>query len=623
MSGPASAPAKRLLLLVDTSASMRRADLWADAQKKVAFLVRQASPVDQVALFTFDREVTSRVSFEQWNGTPAGDRGALVIGTLANISPGWSATQLGHALTSAAETLTDASGKTGSAAGQIAVISDFQEGSRLESLQGYEWPKGVTLVIERLTPKHLGNASLHLVTGSDTGDPKKIEGLRVRVGNSADSRREEFKIGWAGSAGGGIVGAPTSVYVPPGQSRVVLVPLAPEAGKLDRIVLQGDDDDFDNTVYAIPPETSQLKVIYFGEESEQDAKQPLYFLQRAFQETQRRSVQVIPKPVTGPFPAAETLAASLSVVGGPIPEAAARVLHDQAAEGKTILFVSRNPGNAPTLSRMLGLERLAVEEARSGNYAMLAEIDFRHPVFAPFADPRFSDFTKIHFWRYRRLDAGAIPGARILAKFDDGNPALLEAPVGKGRVLVLTSGWHPEDSQLALSTKFVPLLYSLLEYGGAPEPAPVQHLVGDVVALRQDARASGSTPAVTLPDGTQVRLSAQETNFSQTLTPGIYTVAALESGKPSRFAVNLDPMESRTVPLAVDELERLGAPVSQPAESLAREADRKIRLHNAELENRQKLWHWFLLGTLGILLLETWLAGRAVRPLAGKREAAI
>src|SRR5207244_12535632 len=54
---------------------------------------------------------------------------------------------------------------------------------------------------------------------------------------------------------------------------------------------------------------------------------------------------------------------------------------------------------------------------------------------APFADPRFSDFTKIHFWKYRRADATAIPNARVVAKFDTGDPALLEIRIGTGRML--------------------------------------------------------------------------------------------------------------------------------------------------------------------------------------------
>jgi hypothetical protein len=240
------------------------------------------------------------------------------------------------------------------------------------------------------------------------------------------------------------------------------------------------------------------------------------------------------------------------------------------------------------------------------NYAMLAEIDFRHPLFAPFADPRFSDFTKIHFWKYRKIDATGVPNARVLARFENGDPALLEVPVGKGKVFVLTSGWHPGDSQLALSTKFVPLLYAFLEESGATAPPPAQFYVGDSVPLGPNEAGSAIHP----PDGSELRLGSGEATFSQTMTPGIYT---LETQPGRRFAVNLDAAESRTAPMPLDELERLGAPVIHQPTVTTGEVERKVRLRNTELEERQKLWRWFLLGTLGALFVETWLAGRTAR----------
>ena len=35
--------------------------------------------------------------------------------------------------------------------------------------------------------------------------------------------------------------------------------------------------------------------------------------------------------------------------------------------------------------------------------ALIGEIAFDHPLFAPFAAPQYSDFTKIHFWKHRKL----------------------------------------------------------------------------------------------------------------------------------------------------------------------------------------------------------------------------
>src|SRR6185436_3522443 len=110
---------------------------------------------------------------------------------------------------------------------------------------------------------------------------------------------------------------------------------------------------------------------------------------------------------------------------------------------------------ANSLSQLAGIDGVSLDEAPGGNYAMLGQIDFEHPLFAPFAEPRFSDFTKIQFWKHRRLNLDRMPSAKVLARFDDGVPALAQIPVGQGSLLVLTAGWHRTDSQLALSSKFV------------------------------------------------------------------------------------------------------------------------------------------------------------------------
>jgi len=427
------------------------------------------------------------------------------------------------------------------------------------------------------------------------------------------------------------------VRVSGGQAPITQDPpnLTPEGARSTRILLQGDEEDFDNSVFVIPPDTARLSVLYLGNDAEKDARQPLYYLLRAFQDTQRQKVSVLVRPGAAPLPATETATAALFIVTDALAEERARALREQVAAGKTLLFALRNDACAPTLELLLGLNHLSIQEARPPAYAMLAEMDFRHPLFAAFADPRFSDFTKIHFWKYRRVDATAIPNARVVAKFDTGDPALLEIPIGRGRVLVLTSGWQPDDSQLALSTKFVPFLYSLLEASGGAAPPPAQFHVGDVVPLPSVAGALKSALTVRAPDGSELSLVAGETNFTQTFLPGIYTLSpptrraaapsqrggegqgegnfiASQPQQSARFAVNLDDRESRTAPLPGDELERLGVPLSHQL-TVASQSARQIRLQNAELEARQKLWRWFIVATLVVLLLETWLAGRTAR----------
>src|SRR5207249_3625725 len=104
---PSAASARQIVVLVDTSASMRRANLWDETRARVQSVLAKTSAADQLALFSFDRHVHPLLTFEQWNAAPVSDRAALAVGKLAETSPGWSATDLGTALVTAAETLAD------------------------------------------------------------------------------------------------------------------------------------------------------------------------------------------------------------------------------------------------------------------------------------------------------------------------------------------------------------------------------------------------------------------------------------------------------------------------------------------------------------------------------------
>ena len=55
---------------------------------------------------------------------------------------------------------------------------------------------------------------------------------------------------------------------------------------------------------------------------------------------------------------------------------------------------------------LAGVSPWNIEEAAIGRGdVMLGEIAFDHPLFASLAGAQFNDFTKIRFWKYRRIDA--------------------------------------------------------------------------------------------------------------------------------------------------------------------------------------------------------------------------
>lgn len=615
---PASADAAggagaRIVVLVDASASVRQEGLWAEAKVRAAATLKKAGPADAVTLALFDRTVKVLVSFEQWSAASPGERAAFAIKRLDEATPGWSGTQLGGALLNAVELLEEkpARGQRTLAARRLVVISDFQEGAHLDGLQGFEWPRGISVETEPIQPRRPTNAGLQLLAGQgEENAPAGETQVRVRISNTTLSQRDQFQLGWLGGDRKSFVGKPDEVYVPPGQSRVVSAPQAPAGQAPETLALRGDDEEFDNTVYVVTPEPAEVNVPFLGQDDPADSTRMLFYLNRAFQQTKRQALRVAVRPANAPQSPTETETSPLLIATDAIAEEQVTRLRRALEAGRTGLFVMQDVRMAGTLAQVLGVGEVRATEAQGRSYALLAQIDFTHPLFAPFADPRFSDFTKIHFWKHRVLDTNGLPGARVLARFDDGSPALAQLPVGRGTLLLLTAGWHPADSQLALSSKFVPLLYSLLDLAGAAQAASGQLMVGD-------ALPTGATNALkTLlrkPDGTTVELAAGAP-FRGTDLPGVYTLTS--QVMTQRFAVNLDPAESRTGPRPMEELERLGVPLKPPAPLVAKADPAKHQhLRATELEQQQKLWRWLLVAALIVLVMETWIAGRLTRPV--------
>jgi hypothetical protein len=410
--------------------------------------------------------------------------------------------------------------------------------------------------------------------------------------------------------------------VPPGQSRTVTL----TEGGTDasaRVVLTGDDAAFDNSIFVIPPKTDEIRIVFLGQEAEDDTTQALYYLRRAFQETRQQKVNIVVRKNDEALSPTELAEVQLIIICDELAEARAQQVKQWVEQGKTILLSMKSPSMVRTLGGLVGVANPGAEEARADEYAMFSQIDFQHPLFAPFADPRFSDFTKIHFWKHRRVNAAEFPGSRVLARFDGptADPAVMQIPAGKGQIFALTFGWFPSDSQFALSSKFVPLLYSILEISGAIKVQAAQYVVGDRVELSLE---SAEPLSIRKPDGVEVKLSAGD-RFADTQLPGIYSVQAGPSS--TRFAVNLAGEESKTAPLPGETLERLGVPLKLLATASPRQqrqaAAARQRLAATELENRQKLWRWLIVAALVVLMMETWLAGRISRRAAAETEVTI
>lgn len=600
---PAADVSRGVVVLVDVSASMRRDGLWPQARARAETALRSLAPGDRAELMVFAAAPRSLFSSTDWERATPDARVAAALARLAAVEPNYEATNLGAALIAAADRLGESSAGRSVARKEVVVISDFQAGARLDALQAQEWPREVTVRVEPIVAAATTNAGLQFVSAGDASGRGEAGALRVRVTNAPESKREQFQVTWA-RADGGAVGASVTAYVPPGQSRIVRLPPAPAGSGVERVVLQGDDDAFDNTLYVIPPVRRTARVVWLGREALEDPKGLGYFLRRAFSDTpalavRLETVAVNAAPV-GPAP-------DFTVVGGELAEPAVNAVRGWLESGATVLAVAESAELAPTLARLVGRGEVRLSEANVEGYAMLGEIEFRHPLFSAFADPRFNDFTKLRFWRHRVIDPASLGDARVIARFDRGAPAVLEVTVGKGRLYVLAAGWTPADSQLALSSKFVPLLWSWLEIAGARADAPAQLSVGDSLPLMKGhgggVLRGPATETSTIEPGAKA--------LGPFAVPGIYEWAA--GGRVERFAINLDPAESRTSPLNREQLEERGLPLARPVEAKEKNKPEAERLADTVVEARQKVWRWALVAALLALALEMVLAGRTVR----------
>ena len=590
----AGGQARRLAILVDTSASMRRETLWTQAREKAEALLRTTTPLDAVTVLAFDRTPRVLVDMEQWRTTPIEQRAPNAARQLAALSPGWSGTNLGAAILQALDLISGAR-QTATARGEIVVISDMQEGTRLDGLQGLEWPANVTVRFETVKATKLGNASAQWLVGGEQRDAAdKDEKLRVRISNAAEAKTEKFRLTWGAAAD-----AALDAYVPAGQSTVMRVPKLPEG--VNKLTLTGDDSDFDNTLWLLPPQPRRVPVIFLGDDKEDDTRGSLFYLRRAFQQTPQEIVEISARRAADAVVLFEFQNAQLVFVGDGAADVQLAAARQFARDGRLVMMPMTNAASAAALGRLLEIPDLAATEAVVREYALLAQIDFQSALFAPFADPRFSDFTKIHFWHHRRLDAAKLPGARVLASFESRDPAILRVPLGKGGVIVLTSSWRPADSQLALSSKFIPLLHAILDDSSGLPPARAQYFVGDEIILPPGSQSF----TMRKPDGTESPVSAGG-RFSGTDQPGIYVANPGEL----RFVVNLDPEESRTSPLGRDQLAALALPMDDKSVSAAKTAEAGVHALATEAEQKQKLWRWLVIAAVIFLLVETAIAAK-------------
>ena len=620
---------RHIVLLIDTSGSMQRADVWAAAQRAATEVLDDLSPTDQVALYSVDSELTAILPLDDLGNTAANVTLQAAKEALARLEPTWQPTELAEGLKSLADLIVSQSISAALPPGtnhEVVLITDLHSGVRLEGLQGFVWPENINLDIRQVLPTTEGNAHLSLLQAADgellptttaVNTPASVgaaaPAIRVRVENDSDAQTTPLQLSWA-DANGPLSDGGTSLQIPPGQVRVV--PLGARPPAADRIVLQGDAWDGDNTLYLVQPIRTTRQIVYCGTSQALPEEDLSYFLKQAplsSELVRREVVDIAADELPALLDSPETCAVVLEPTEGVLEHSAA--ISRFADRGGIVLIClsrpiaeSRDNGSgiddvSGFLRDLLREPKLSVSEGTTEDFNLLAKIDFAHAIFAPLSDPRFNDFSKLRFWSHRQVALPADSQVHTVASFDNHAPLLLEAERGTGRVWLLTAGWQPTASSLGLSTKFIPILMGLVDPQASRHASQFSYAVGDTIEVNDPQQVVVTTSQAEPVDEGQVVRHGQSIELRR---PGLFW---LRDGDARRqIAVQVPVSESRLVPLDVAQVEQYGIAVG-PLASDAHRRELMRQMQREELESKQRLWQWLLVACLVVLALETWLAG--------------
>jgi len=242
----------------------------------------------------------------------------------------------------------------------------------------------------------------------------------------------------------------------------------------------------------------------------------------------------------------------------------------------------------------------------------LTGLEYSHPVFELYRAPRTGDFASARFYGYRGVQK---PTGQILARFDDGTPALMESkdrPAGGGRVLLWTSTLDLAWNDLPVKPVFLPFVHTLTKYLADYAEPPASLTVGQVIPAprkgpgKTASAARGGTIAVA-PSGARVSIETED-GALELGEQGFYDVRTQGATADSATALasNVDLSESDLSPLDPRELAAAvagRAPGELGGLGTARPSD------DAQAQ-AQRLW-WYLLVAGGLLLAaETLLSNR-------------
>lgn len=263
------------------------------------------------------------------------------------------------------------------------------------------------------------------------------------------------------------------------------------------------------------------------------------------------------------------------------------------------------------------------DAAKKSGVFMMDPLQYRHPIVSSFegATPAVaSGLTQVGTWQYLKLNRDQESASRVALAFDNGDPAIIEATRGRGKVIMIATSADSHWTTWPLHPSYPVVMTETALLAASGRTSEKNSIVGQPISQAYPSSIGPKNVTWKTPNRGTRELTLRPENDGSFLrldppeSSGIYE---LEIGSPinrrDKFAVNTPVVESdpaRIEPSALKEIVPGFDPVViKSAEELNKAAE--------EVARRGEIHRPLLLAVLILILLETlmawWMGRRVVR----------
>lgn len=580
------------VILIDSSLSMRREQMFNNAVERAGSIIDEARNDESLALLTFGEryDLISRFTVDK----------ARLRSILKNLKTGWEGTDYEQALRGAESLLGElkAPGRK-----RVVLISDFQASGWNQTNASFKLSSDIQLQTFDVGGNNPpANVAVTRVDAHGAAFGQKYqENLSVQISNFGDTPRDRLAIDFQ-------INDQTvekrEVSLNARETKVVEFTGFNLTEGSNRCVIEIAATDFapDNKFYFTIRREAPARALIV--ESAARGRSDSFYLQSAlnlndalpFNFTVKTAGAVDPSGVGDNALIILNDAGSLSTA---LSESVRKFVE---AGGQLVISTGPHTDANSFNDAMREIAPVTFHEpvqTRPNESLAITDIKFDHPIFEVFRDS--GRLAAARVFGYLRGDAK--PNTSVLARYEDGSPALVEGRAGKGRVILFTSSLGPSWNDLPLTPLYLPFVQQMIRYLGSGDESSWYGL-GQTFRVPKE---SNGAPAVDAPDGARLTDNRLTTEGDLLITgrqPGFYRLRY--ASRPDFAAVDLNASEGDFTKLDFGAF--INSVTGGSGSSAGREASRNST--NEEIENRQKVWWPLLLLALLLLVAESLLAQR-------------